>query len=496
MAGIGFQLRLLSRQETITSMVAAMGHAAVIAAGPWLFTIFALATITALTERVAGLPTLATFRVIVIYAFGISLLMTAPITIVTTRRVADALWGKKPELVPELLLGAFLLAVASTSVGVIALSLLFQLAGPIALALAASSLLVSMIWVALCFCGAVRDYTGVTLSFLIGLIVALIGSVAAAALDLGAAGMVGGFLTGLTITFFGLTSRVLRTFPQPVRDPLAGARQILSGMSEFWHLAVGTIFGTAGVWIDKVIFWLSPAGESIEAGLIHAPLYDSSMFISSLVIIPSLAAFVMKLETEFFDRYQQYYATIKGHGTIGQIERARERLASYTLDNLTLITVAQVGICAVLILSAPVIATALNLQFRQIAILRFGALGAVFQFIFIAGTAILLFFDRRRLYLKLQILFFCTSAGLTIATIHLGEDFYGVGYFLACLIASFIAYRLTDHTFRDLNFLTFIGNNPSVLATTGGRRPMLLGRLIERLRGQRAVSPPATTDRT
>jgi polysaccharide biosynthesis protein PelG len=483
MAGIGFQLRLLSRQETISSMVAAMGHAAVIAAGPWLFTIFSLATITALTERVAGLPVLATFRVVVIYAFGISLLMTAPITIVTTRRVADALWGKKPELVGQLMLGAFLLALAATGVGVAVLCAVFRLAAPIALALAATSLLVAMIWVALCFCGAVRDYKGVTLSFLIGLIVALVGSVTAAVLELGAVGMVGGFLVGLTITFFGLTSRVLRTFPHPVTDPMAGVRQILSGMTEFWHLAVGTVFGTAGVWIDKVVFWLSPVGEAIDAGLIHAPLYDSSMFIASLVIIPSLSAFVMKLETEFFDRYQQYYATIKGHGTIGQIDRARERLASYTLDNLTLITVAQAGICALLILTAPVIASALNLQFRQIAILRFGALGAVFQFIFIAGTAILLFFDRRRLYLNLQMLFFVASAGLTMLTIRLGEDFYGVGYFLACLIASAVAYALASSTFTNLNFLTFIGNNPSVLASTGGRRPMLVGRLLEVLRG-------------
>lgn len=486
MAGIGFQLRLLSRQETISSMVAAMGHAAVIAAGPWLFTIFALATITALTERVAGLPTLATFRVVVIYAFGISLLMTAPITIVTTRRVADALWGKKPELVGQLLLGAFLLALLSTGVGVAFLCAVFRLAAPIALALAATSLLVAMIWVALCFCGAVRDYKGVTLSFLIGLIVALVGSVMAAVLELGAPGMIGGFLVGLTITFFGLTSRVLRTFPHPVTDPLAGARMILSGISEFWHLAVGTVFGTAGVWIDKVVFWLSPAGEMLEAGLIHAPLYDSSMFISSLVIIPSLAAFVMKLETEFFDRYQQYYATIKGHGTIGQIERARERLASFTLDHLTLITVVQVGICMVLILSAPVIASALNLQFRQIAILRFGALGAVFQFVFIAATAILLFFDRRRLYLKLQMLFFFASAGLTLLSLRLGEDFFGVGYFLACLIASLVGYILVISTFKNLNFLTFIGNNPSVLASTGGRRPMLLGRLLEVFRRPKA----------
>ena len=75
MAGIGFQLRKLSRQDTLSSVVAAVGHAAVIAAGPWLFTIMSLAAITLSTERVAGLETLAAFRIVIIYAFAISLVV-------------------------------------------------------------------------------------------------------------------------------------------------------------------------------------------------------------------------------------------------------------------------------------------------------------------------------------------------------------------------------------------------------------------------------------
>ncbi len=469
MAGIGFQLRKLSRQETISSVVAAAGHAAVIAAGPWLFTIFSLAAITVLTEEIVGRQTVSAFRVIVIYAFAISLVLTAPVTIIATRRVADALWLKQPQNVPPLLFGAFIWALATSGFGVLSLCLLFALEAPIALPLGAMSLLVALIWVALCFCGAIRDYKGVTLSFLIGLLAALFGSVTAAILDLGSAGMAAGFLIGLTLTFLGLTIRILRTFPQPLTAPWRGAIELWHGAGTYWHLALGALFGTAGVWVDKWVFWDSIVGERLEAGLIHAPLYDSAMFISSLALIPALAAFVMKLETDFFDRYQTYYATIQSHGTIGQIEERRRRLARNTLDNLSLITVAQVGICVVLILSAPAIVDALNLQFRQIAILRFGALGAVFQFIFIASTSLLLFFDRRRLYLALQMLFFTLNLTLTAATIGLNEDYYGVGYFAACLISSFAAFVLADRTFVHLNFLTFIGNNPSIRQSTASK---------------------------
>ena len=118
MAGIGFRLRDLSRQESLTSVVAAFGHASVIAAGPWLFTILSLAGVSLLSERIVGLGTLATFRVVVIYAFSASLVLTAPITIVAMRLVADALWLKRTEEVPKILLGAFISAAAIVAVGV------------------------------------------------------------------------------------------------------------------------------------------------------------------------------------------------------------------------------------------------------------------------------------------------------------------------------------------------------------------------------------------
>ena len=186
------------------------------------------------------------------------------------------------------------------------------------------------------------------------------------------------------------------------------------------------------------------------------------MFIASLGIIPALSAFVLRLETDFFERYQQYYATISSHGTYTQIEGARERMHVYTLDNLTLISVLQIGICAVVVLTAPLIIESLGLQFRQISILRYGALGAVFQFVFIACSAILLFFDRRRMFLRMQLILLGLMAALTLISLRLGSEFYGVGYFLACLIGGFVAYWLADRTFANLNFLTFIGNNPSI----------------------------------
>lgn len=462
MAGIGFELRRLGRQETLSSLASAFGHAAIVAAGPWLFTILSLAIITFTVEQIVGLDTLATFRIIIIYAFATSLVITSPVTIVATRLVADALWLKKTDAVRPLLIGAFGLSVVLVAPCAALLVFYFNVPSGVALVLTAMSLTVALIWVALSFCGAVRDYVAVTLAFLFGLIVSLVLSIGAALYGLGPTGMAWGFLVGLVLILFGLTQRVLMTFPAPVADIRDGFAAMIDGMGRYRLLAFGALAGTAAVWIDKWVFWFSLQGEKVDAGLIHAPLYDSAMFIASLVIIPSLAQFVMRLETEFFDRYHTYFGTIKSHGTIRQIEAARVRMKSFTLDHLVLITVSHVGICAVLILAAPAIVDLLNLHYRQIAILRFGALGSVFQFIFIATTAMLLFFDRRKLFLTLQLTFFALNLVLSMWSVSAGEEYYGVGYFMACLISSLIAYVMADRTFTNLNYLTFIGNNPSV----------------------------------
>jgi uncharacterized membrane protein len=474
MAGIGFELRKLAERETLSTVLAASGHAAVIAAGPWLFTILALAAIGITTERLVGLDRLAEFRVVIIYAFALSLVLAAPVTMVATRLVADALWLKRPHDVRPLLVAALAVSLGSVGAGSLLLTAFFLPPATVAAPLIAGSMLVGLIWVVLAFCGAVRDYNAVTAAFLLGLLVSMAASIGAAIIGGGAMTMVWGFLIGLAVTFFGLLDRVLATFPQPVADPLSGFASLRAGFATYWRLALGALAGTMGVWIDKWLHWFSDWGEVLHVGLRHAPLYDSAMFIASLGIIPALAAFVLRLETDFFARYQRYYATIGGHGTYGQIEDARRRMHEHTLENLALVTIGQIGVSAVLLLLAPVLIEALGLQFRQVSILRYGALGAVFQFIFIACSAMLLFFDRRRTYLRVQALFLVLMAGFTWLALLGGEEYHGVGYFAACLVAAFVAYRLADRTFSDLNYLTFIGNNPSVAASSSWRRRGLL----------------------
>lgn len=464
MAGIGLALRKLSGEDNIIGRAASIGHAAVVAAGPWIFTILSLGFITLLAEPVAGLERLATVRAAVIYAFAISLVASAPILIVTTRLVADALYQRRFERISGIYLAAMPLVLLPTSVLVgLLYSVLLSVALPLAIASAACCLIVALIWVSLALCGTVHDYAGVTIAFILGLLISVVCAVSAAVYDYSAAGIVWGFNCGLSVTLFWLMARVLTTFPHRVVEPVSSLNELLRAVRRYWLIALGALASSLAIWADKILMWLSPIGEKVDGGFLHAPLYDSAMFVALLVIIPSLSLFVIHLETDFFQAYQRYFNSIREHATLKRIEELRQELFEVTVGSLFHILMIQAALCFALVMLAPVIVGALNLQFRQISILRYGTLGALFQYVFLACSAVIVFLDRRGLYLLLQSIFLVLTAVLTWVSIELGWRYHGLGAFFAALISGLLAYFVMERSLRNLNYLTFVGNNPSVV---------------------------------
>ena len=85
MAGIGFALRSLVERDDLSSPVQGYGHAAIVAAGPWLFTVLALAFFETATEGYPRPRRASRITAIMIYNFSFSLLLSGPIVMVMTR---------------------------------------------------------------------------------------------------------------------------------------------------------------------------------------------------------------------------------------------------------------------------------------------------------------------------------------------------------------------------------------------------------------------------
>jgi uncharacterized membrane protein len=54
--------------------------------------------------------------------------------------------------------------------------------------------------------------------------------------------------------------------------------------------------------------WMAPQREALSIGLISFPDYESSMFLAYRSVVPSLAAFILSIETGFFEKYTRCLA--------------------------------------------------------------------------------------------------------------------------------------------------------------------------------------------
>jgi uncharacterized membrane protein len=463
MAGIGFALDRLYRSGSIADRMASFAHASIIAAGPCLLSVLCIWLISATIFELEGKTTIAAFRALIIYSFALSFVITAAIALVSARFISDKLHDRDVAAVSGIMLAAFgFSAVITVAAATLLFGFVLDLEPAASVAAVANCALIALVWVACLFCSVTRDYTSVTVFFAIGMLLAVVAVTLGYNARPDLATMLWGFNIGLGATLFGLLARIIATFPFAVKSISAPAGALARAAVGYWPIALGGLFGAIGAWVDKWVVWLSPFGIQIQNGLLHAPLYDSAMFVSYLVVIPAYAAFVVHLEVKFFRNYRLFYSSILEHATLAQIRAHGRRLRDETVASLSGITVPQLAVCALVAVSAPAVVDLLDMQFRQVGTLRLGVIGAAFQFLFITCSSLTLYFDRRMVFFALQTVFLVLNATLTWALLPLGQNYLGLGFLAASTISALIAYLALVRTLYRLDYLTFIANNPAV----------------------------------
>jgi uncharacterized membrane protein len=317
--------------------------------------------------------------------------------------------------------------------------------------------IVSAIWLISAFLTALKDYGSITRSFVIGTILAL-GSAALLASTASTSSMMLGFNAGFAVILFSLIARVFVEYPYPVTNPFRYGKYFRM----YWELALSGLVYNAAIWVDKWVMWFAPEREVLASGLMSYPDYDSAMFLAYLTIVPSIAAFVLTVETDFFEAYLQFYRNIQNHKNYAEIERAHKEIIDSALRGSRTFIVLQGSICLATILMAPRIFTLFNINFAQIGMFRIGVLGAFFHVLFLALSIVLSYFNLRKTTLKIQLLFLAANAVLSYVTMRLGFPYYGFGYFLATLITFSATFLATAHYLGRLPYQTFVVSNESV----------------------------------
>jgi polysaccharide biosynthesis protein PelG len=451
LAGIGFELQKAVQEETYLGAIRGYLYAAVISAGPWIVSVAALSLLGVFSAPFLSQEATTLFAATITHTFAISLITTGVMQMVVTRYLADELYLKRAESIAP----AFVTVLAiSSGAQFVIINALFALTDlPLGYRLPAASLYVAVsgIWVAMIFLSAARDYLSIVLSFAAGYALSIVAALALGE-RYGLTAYLLGFAAGQVAVLGLLTWRVLAEFELRESFSLDFAGHFRRYPSLVY---VGFAYNLA-LWIDKIVFWVSPQRVDVESFIGVFPVYDTSFFVASVVIMPSLAVFVVSVETDFYLHYRRFYEVIRYRLSLTDLEEAKSGMIHSLLRSYAALLKVQglTTLVAATVLAAP-LARLFNIPEGFLPMLRVLMVGMSVQVFVLLSILILLYLDLRGSVMIVCSVFLLTNLVFTVLTLPGGFSFYGYGFLASSVVSLAVALALLVERFKNLEYLTF-----------------------------------------
>lgn len=450
MAGIGFELRRMLRKDSYLAEMSAYLYAAMVSSGPWLMSVLCLAVLGLYSYSGFSQLDQDIFRTTIVYVYAFTLIYVGYIQLVVTRYLADKFYmGEEKITLTAFYSSSILVLLAGTIIGVGGIWF-FELTFTYKIIAVILFLIVAMIWLAMIFLSAVKDFRSIVQAFAVGTTASVGGAFFFYPL-MGLEGYLLGYTAGQALIFFWLLARLLAEFP-------AGRiwdSTMLTYFLKYWELAlIGMLFNLA-IWVDKIMFWFAPDSRMIVPYLRTHDMYEGPIFFAYMTIVPTLAIFLVKVETKFYEHYHDYFAKIVSKKEFSSILLEKQGMITMLKESLREILIVQGALTLLCIFMASNFIDIVGLSPLQRPLLQIALVGSLMQVMLSVAVIILFYFDLRKEVLAVTLVFLLTNAGLTYLTMQLGFTFYGYGYCYSCFISLMVAYYLVSKSVRDLEYITF-----------------------------------------
>ena len=454
MAGIGFELRKILNRDSYFALVRAYAYAGLISSGPWVLSILGLVAIGLLSVNIA-VPNLliSQFQVSVTYLIMASLILTGVLQLSFTRWVSDQLFGHRSDtIVPNF---AGVLLVTNLVAGSLSLVLVFaSFSGESVIyraLLVAGFVTMSDVWLATIFMSGLKFYKTIVLLFAGGYGVSVV--LAVLLRGQGLEGLLAGYIVGQFLMLMGMVFIILRSFPA---ERLIAFDCFRPGAMYPTLMAVGLLFNFA-IWADKIVFWLAAdTGHPVIGPLRASVIYDMPVFLAYLGIIPGMAVFLVRFETDFVEWYDKFYNAVREGGSLEEIARMRDEMVFAIRQGLFDIIKIQTLSVLVLVVFAPTLFDKLNISPLYLPLFYVDAVAASLQVALLAVMNVFFYLDKRREVLATVALLAALNVLLSIVSLRLGVVFYGYGFALAMLVTLVFSLRVLERKLGRLEYETFM----------------------------------------
>jgi uncharacterized membrane protein len=312
-------------------------------------------------------------------------------------------------------------------------------------------IILSTIWIVVIILSGLKAYREILLAFLLGY-----GITVWASKELGKFGLEGllsGFVVGQGILLFMLMVVVFNSYSS---NKLI-AFDFLRRNQIFPSLAITGLLYNVAIWADKFIFWFNPqTSTSIIFPLRGSELYDLPIFLAYLSIIPGMAVFLLRIETDFVEKYTKFYGAINGGASLRLIlEIYEEMVATIRRGFFEIIKVQGMTIVILLALGDRLLIWVGISPFYKV-LLNIDLIAVGIQVLLLAVLNLLFYFDYRKDALYLCFLFLVSNIILTFLSQYLGPVFYGYGFALSVALTTVVGMVIVSKRLNLLVYETFM----------------------------------------
>jgi uncharacterized membrane protein len=251
-----------------------------------------------------------------------------------------------------------------------------------------------------------------------------------------------------------MVTLTLRTFP--LQDATIAFDFMRPGAMYISLVWAGFIYNLA-VWADKLTFWFYPDTSQNIIGALRASLiYDFPIFLAYLAIIPGMAVFLVRIETDFVEYYEKFYDAVREGGSLDHIETMRDNMLFTVRQGLfEIVKIQAIAVLLVFVLGERLLGW-LGISTLYLPLLYIDVVAAGLQVVLLGVLNVFFYLDKRRIVVFLCLLFLITNILLTFLSLYLGAYYYGYGFALSLLITVLTGMYLLSRKLDLLEYETFM----------------------------------------
>lgn len=454
MAGIGFELRKYLQYGTYFGVFKAYGYASILGSGPWLLSILGVMLVGTLSISMQMEAThVIEFVVTVTWLMASSLILTGVFLIAFIRFVADSLYEEKNEIILPNVRGVLACcSLISASAAIFFVVVFFSESSTLyRLLLVFNFVVLCNLWFSVVFSSAMKQYRLLLLGFVVGYLIVVISSIGLQ--SKGLEGLLSALFIGHGALFFFIFSLIHDEYPSAIFIRF----DFLQREKIYIRLIFIGLFYNIGIWADKILFWLSPATSAPIIGPLRASLvYDLPVFLAYLTIIPGMAVFLIKVETDFSEAYNNYYHAVREGESLQKIEEFSGKMLKCVLCSLIQIVKVQGVIALGVCLFAPAIIEWFEISSYYLNVLIICSIAVATQLIVLSVLNFLFYLDRLTEAFWVTLLLMISNYFFTWVSLQFDPKYYGLGFLGSMAITSIVGLALLYRTFQRLEFYTFM----------------------------------------